>query len=125
MSSQWTLINRRTNKTVIARASVCAGFFSRWRGLQFRQTLEENEALIFLCSRPGYITAAIHTLGMRYSIGIVWLDVSLRVVDLKLAKPWRLAYVPKAPAMYYVEANPAILDRVRIGDQLKLVEVDL
>ena len=80
--------------------------------------------MIFLCARPGRLTAAVHTLGFRFAIGVVWLDAELKVVDKKLALPGRFAHVPKAAAMYYLEANPAILDLTRIGDQLRIDEVN-
>jgi hypothetical protein len=43
----------------------------------------------------------------------------LTVVDAKLAKPWRLAYLPQKPAQYYIEGVPALLERVAVGDQLR------
>ena len=107
----------------MARASVCAGFFSRLVGLQLRRRLGTEEGMIFVCNRPGRLAAAIHTMGLRFAIGVVWLDAELKIVDMKLAKPWKFAHVPKAPAMYYLEANPAILDLVQIGDQLRIDEV--
>lgn len=107
---------------VLARAKVCAGFFSRLRGLQFASELEANEGLIFVRGGSSRLAAAIHTLCLRFDIGVVWLDEDFRVVDKKLAKPWRFAHVPRAAAMYYLEAQPTILDRVAIGDHLRIDE---
>jgi uncharacterized membrane protein (UPF0127 family) len=59
---------------------------------------------------------------MLFSIGVVWLDASGLVVDKRLAKPWRLAYAPQKPAQYFLEAKPAILERVQIGDVLQFDE---
>jgi uncharacterized membrane protein (UPF0127 family) len=59
---------------------------------------------------------------MLFSIGVVWLDDGGRVVDAQLAKPWRPAYAPRAPAKYFIEANPSILQRVKIGDALRFDE---
>jgi uncharacterized membrane protein (UPF0127 family) len=60
---------------------------------------------------------------MLFSIGVVWLDASGKVVDKMLAKPWRPYYAPCQPAQYFVEANPTILKRVEIGDPLRFDEV--
>jgi hypothetical protein len=57
-----------------------------------------------------------------FSIGVVWLDKNSRVVDKQLAKPWRPMYTPKSPAQYYIEANPSVLDRVRVGSKLRFDE---
>jgi hypothetical protein len=32
-------------------------------------------------------------------------------------------YAPRGPAMYYLEANPDVLERVEIGDSLRFDEV--
>ncbi|MEO1441151.1 MAG: hypothetical protein AAFV33_12175, partial [Chloroflexota bacterium] len=58
-----------------------------------------------------------------FSIAVVWLDASGVVVDKKLAKPWRLAYVPQKPAQYFIEANVDLLERVEIGDVIQFNEV--
>ena len=123
MSPQQVVLNKRTGQVILARAEFCAGFFSRLIGLQFRRHLDDTEGIIFVCHSSSRLSAAIHTMGLRFSIGVVWLDTELTVVDMKLAKPWRFAHVPKAPAMYYLEANPSILDMVQIGDQLRIDEV--
>jgi uncharacterized membrane protein (UPF0127 family) len=59
---------------------------------------------------------------MFMEIAVVWLDSSGKVVDKKLAKPWRLAYPPSSAAQYYIEARPALLERVQVGDVLKFDE---
>ena len=40
------------------------------------------------------------------------------VVDTVLAKPWRLSYMPKAPAQYVVETDPSLLELIAEGDHL-------
>jgi hypothetical protein len=40
------------------------------------------------------------------------------VVDKALAKPWRLAYAPRRAAQYVIEAQPALLERVQLGERL-------
>jgi uncharacterized membrane protein (UPF0127 family) len=55
---------------------------------------------------------------MAFSIATIWMDDRFRVVDKVLAKPWRPMYVPARPARYTLEAAPAILDQIEIGDQL-------
>jgi uncharacterized membrane protein (UPF0127 family) len=59
---------------------------------------------------------------MFFSIAVIWLDKSGVVVDKKLAKPWRLSYASQAPAQYYIEARPSLLERVEIGMKLRFDE---
>ena len=123
MSPQRAIVNLRTGQVLLARVSIRAGFLSRLVGLQFQPGLAAQEGMLFVCARPGRLASAVHTLGIRYPIGIVWLDADFKAVDQKVALPWRFAHVPKAAARYYLEANPAILDSIQIGDQLRVDEV--
>lgn len=114
--------NESTGEVVLARAKWCASYWCHFKGLQFAPPLADDEGLIFVYNRESR-SRSIHMLFMRFSIGVVWLDRDGRVVDKKLAKPWRLVYAPRKAAQYYIEAMPSILDRVNIGDVLKFDEV--
>ncbi len=122
MSSRRLIVNERTGQVVLARAHVCASFVSRLIGLSFRGPRVINEGAMFVCRSSGRFAAAIHTLGLRAPIGIVWLSADSTVVDKMLAKSWRFAHVPSTPAMYYLEGDPSILERVDIGDHLRIDE---
>lgn len=123
MSRQWRVLrNSVTNEVILERVGWCASYWCHLKGLQFVRYLPENEGLLFVTSYEGRTHTAIHMFFMFFSIGVVWLDKAGVVVDKKLAKPWRPAYAPDAPAQYYIEANPSILDRVEIGDTLRFDE---
>lgn len=122
MSSRRLIVNERTGKIVLARARVCASFVSRLLGLTFMNQQTVNEGALFICRSPSRLATAIHTFAVSSQIGVVWLDSDRKVVDKKLAKPWRFAHVPSTRAMYYLEAEPTILERVEIGDPISIDE---
>lgn len=122
MSSRRLIVNERSGNVVLARARVRAGFFSRLTGLSLRGPKSIKDGAFFIRRSPGRLTTAVHTLAVRSPIGVVWLSADRIVVDKKLAKSWRFAHVPSAPALYYLEADPTILERVEIGDQMRIVE---
>jgi uncharacterized protein len=117
------LRNADNGKVVLARARWCASFLCHLRGLMFVMHLPKDEGLLFVTKSESKTNTAIHMFFMFFSIGVLWLDKSGRVVDKKLAKPWRPMYAPRGPAMYYLEANPDVLERVEIGDRLRFDEV--
>lgn len=124
MNGRWRVLrNAATGKVVLARARWCSSFLCHLRGLMFVSDLPSDEGLLFVTGSESRANSTIHMLFMRISIGVVWLDQSGRVVDKVQAKPWRLAYGPRQPAQYYIEANTDILDRVKIGDVLRFDEV--
>jgi uncharacterized protein len=114
--------NRTQGKVVLARVKWCRSFLCRLRGLMFRRHLLADEGLLLVESKPGIAATAIHMLFVFFPIAAIWLDDSFRVVDAKLALPFRPFYAPRAPARYILEAEPALLDRVAIGDQLRIAE---
>ncbi len=100
----------------------CATFWCRLRGLMFRRTLRDREALLFVESGEGRVTTSIHMLFVFFPIGVVWLDGQGVVVDKALARPFWPYYAPQKPARYYLEADPAVLDWVAIGERLTIEE---
>ncbi len=122
MTERRILRNAKTGKVVLARVKLCVSFWCHFRGLQLVPRLPDDEGLLFVTGSESRSNTAIHMFFMLFSIGVIWLDARGTVVDKQYAKPWRPMYMPKAPAQYYVEANPSLLERVKIGDQLRFDE---
>jgi uncharacterized protein len=121
--SQWRVLrNASTGDIVLARAKWCQNFWCHFKGLMLRPSLPEDEGLLFVYGRESIMDTAIHMFFCFFPIAAVWLDQDRRVVDAKLAKPWRPWYAPKKRAQYIIEARPGLLDRVKIGDQLTFDE---
>ena len=122
MTERRVLRNAKSGEVVLARVKLCMSFWCHFRGLQLVPRLADDEGLLFITGGESRSNTAIHMFFMLFSIGVVWLDASRRVVDKQLAKPWRPMYMPRSPAQYYLEANPSVLERVKIGDQLRFDE---
>lgn len=122
--SEWRSIkNAQTNEVVLARAKWCASYWCHFKGLQLVRHLPEDEGLLFVTGTESRAGSAIHMFFMFLNIAVVWLNKDGVVVDKVFAKPWRPVYSPQSPAMYYIEANPSLLERVEIGDKLSFDEV--
>lgn len=121
--SQWRVLRKTdSGEVVLARVRLCESFWCHFRGLQLVPRLPDDEGLLFITDREGRAHTAIHMFFMLFSIGVIWMDREGRVVDKAFAKPWRPMYAPSQPAQYYLEANPALLDRVEIGDRMTFDE---
>lgn len=108
---------------VVVRARWCQSFACRARGLMFRRQLDPDDGLLLVEPGESRTGTSIHMFFVFMSLGVAWLDTELRVVDLTVARPWRL-YWPKAPARYVLEGNPSMIESLAIGDQLKAVELE-
>lgn len=117
------LKNIDTGEVILVRAKWCASFFCHLKGLMFTPHLPADQGLLFVTGSESKVNSTIHMLFMLFSIAVVWMDKDGRVVDKQLAKPWRLAYVPRQAAQYYLEANVDVLERVQIGDRLSFDQV--
>jgi uncharacterized protein len=116
------LKDAKTGRIILQKARWCASFWCHFKGLQFVRNLPDDEGLLFVRNGESISNTIIHMFFMFFDIGVVWLDKNGVVVDKKYAKVWRPAYAPRAKAQYYIEANPSILDKVNIGDQLTFNE---
>jgi len=124
MAAQWRMLrNVKTGEVLLPRTRLCIGFFCHFKGLQLVRRLPANQGLLFVTNHEGRAHTTIHMFFMFINIAVIWLDAKGNVVDKKLAKPWRPAYAPAAPAQYFLEANVEIYDRVQVGDVLAFDEV--
>jgi len=112
--------NLTSGQIIATEVKWCDTFLSKSRGLMFRRAIHEDEALVFAESRESIGLTSIHMFFVFFPIAIVWLNAERKVVDKKLAHPFRPYYAPQRPAQYYVEGHPNILNKVQIGDHLEL-----
>jgi len=124
MSRYRIVRNSKTGAVVLGQARWCASFWCHFKGLMLVPRLPADHGLLFVTRSEGRSHTAIHMFFMRFQIAVVWIDASGKVVDKTLAKPWRPMYAPRAPAQYYIEANPDLLERVQIGDRLRFDEAE-
>ncbi|MBN1681352.1 MAG: DUF192 domain-containing protein [Anaerolineae bacterium] len=117
--ADWRVIRHaESGRVVLPRARWCDSFWCHFRGLMLRRHLPDDEGLLFVYGRESIAETSIHMFFVFFSIAAVWLDGDGRVVDAKLARPWRPYYGPSQPARYLVEARPALLEHVTVGDRL-------
>ena len=120
--SRWgSIINLSRSGEHIVRARWCQSFFCKLRGLTFRRRLGEDEGLLLVERSENRANTSIHMLMVFFPITAAWLNKDLQVVDLKLARPWRL-YFPAAPAQYVLEGSVEMMKRISVGDQLGWVD---
>lgn len=90
----------------------------------FEPINEPGQGLFFIEKDASRISTAIHTLFMNFDITTIWLDPSLKVIDLTIAKKWRLGYFPKVPAKYIIETHTSHIFEYKNGDQIEIRKSD-
>ena len=104
-------------------APYCVSFMCRLRGLTFRRSLALDKGLLLVQGKDSRIDSSIHMLFVWMDLAVIWINDGGEVVDTCLAKSWRPAYFPKAPARYILEINAERLSDFQVGDIIKFQEV--
>lgn len=92
--------------------------------MAFRKDLPEDWGLLLVQPRDSRLDSAIHMLGMRFDLGIVWFNSAGEVVDVRGARRWRSFLMPRRPARYVLEMHEKRLDEFQIGDKIRFEEVE-
>lgn len=114
-------LSRSKVKPVLVR--YCASFLCRLRGLTFRRSITPYEGLLLVQKRESRVDSAITMLGVLTDLAIVWINSDKEVVEVRLARRWRLAYIPRRPARYVLEMALERVNDFQVGDKVKLEEV--
>ncbi len=104
------------------QATYCSSFWSRLKGLMFRKHLGEQEGILLDEGSESRINTAIHMLFMNFDITAVWINQQNTIVDVQLARKWRLYYGPAAPARYVLETHPGRMADFHPGDSVSFVD---
>ena len=108
-------MNDRTRSAVALEVDVAATRATRRRGLLGRESLGATEGLLLTPCK------AVHTVGMRFPIDLIFIDRDGRAVRIVPAlAPWRIAMSARAKAVIELAAGTAAAADIRIGDMLYL-----
>lgn len=69
---------------MIKRIKIAENFWSKFKGLMFRDELALDEAILLLnCSR-------VHTCFMKFDICVIYLDEDFNMIEYEILKPWNV-----------------------------------
>lgn len=117
------IVNQSRLQKITLQASVCETFFSRFRGLMFRKSLQLSEAILLDEHKDSRVTTSIHMFFMRFDIAAVWINNEMTVVDCQIAKKWQPYYASQKPARFILEAHPDQLINFHIGDKIEFIQI--
>ncbi len=119
MSQEILITNLSRPQAQTIQATYCDSFLGRLRGLMFRRSLPARTGVLLVQSRESRMDASIHMFFMWMDLAVVWIDSTLRVVDVRLARRWMPAYLPQRPARYVLELPVDCQADFAVGDLLE------
>jgi uncharacterized membrane protein (UPF0127 family) len=93
------------------------------RGLTFRRSLDIHEGLLLVQKRESIIDSSIHMFAVSMDLAVIWINTTMDVVDVRLARSWRPVYAPHQPARYVLEISSSRLAEFQTGDQIEFSEL--
>ena len=85
--------------------------------------MPSGQGLLLVQGRDSRLDTSIHMLFVWMDLAVVWINSAGEVVDVRLARSWRPAYLPGRPARYVLELAAVHLNDFEIGDQLSFETV--
>jgi uncharacterized protein len=108
-------MNDRTRAAVALDVDIAATRAARRRGLLGRDSLAPTEGLMLAPCK------AVHTVGMRFPIDVVFIDGDGKAVRVvRELAPWRIAMSARARAVIELAAGTAKASDIQVGDMLYL-----
>lgn len=110
------IILYKNNKIITENAEIANSFFSRFRGLMFRKSIDDDYAL--------YITPCnqIHMLNMRFAIDVVYLTENGKVIKTDInVQPGKICKTVKnAKGVIEMKSFSAAKLGICVGDTIKI-----
>ena len=117
------IVNNERPFRSLLHAGMCTSYWCHLRGLSFRRAIPYEWGLILGYKTENRIDPGIHMLGMRFDLGIVWINADGKVVDLRYARKWLSVLFPKKAAKYALEILPQRLEEFQVGDQISFEDI--
>ncbi len=115
------VLHVESGRILIPQAKWCDSFATKLRGFTFRRKLGPQDGLVLVEARDNRMNTAIHMLFVFFALGVIWVNDAGEVVGTVVAQPWRLSYMPPAPARYVIEGPPDMVSQVKIGDHIQFL----
>ncbi len=115
------VILNEKNRVLFKNAAMTTHFFDRLIGLAGKSKIEEDQAL---CIKP---CKSIHMLFMRFSIDVVFLDASGKVIGrIENLKPWRVSgYVKNSKTVIEMPCHSIKKKNIKLNDKIIILTTHL
>lgn len=95
----------------------------RIKGLSGLESIEDNQAMLFIFSREGIYSFWMKD--MNFPIDIIWINKDFKIVSIKenaTPESYPEVFYPEAKALYVIETNVGIVAKegIKIGEAIEI-----
>lgn len=112
-------IVKKDDLVLIRNVDVADGFWERFRGLMFAQSIPDNYGLLIKpCNH-------IHMMNMKFPLDIIYLSEDNTIVQIdENMRPWKIGKtVKKAKSVVEVNAGTCACIGINVGDRLNVENI--
>jgi len=110
---------------IILNSMICkTSAFSIAVGLMFasKKRIKDGLCLVVPSRKDERILASVTNLFVFSSLGVLFVNLNKNVVDKATLYPFQLIYTPKRPCKYIIECEKSMLNKIMVGDEIKIVD---
>ncbi|KZX16144.1 hypothetical protein MBCUT_10100 [Methanobrevibacter cuticularis] len=112
------ILIKKGNKCNLGPIKVANSYFSRLKGLMFKNDIDY--ILLLTTQKNRYwLKSSIHTFFMKFTIDVLFLDENKRILEIATIPPWKI-YSPKNSSKYILEMKEGYASEynLNVGDKL-------
>ncbi|WP_455645755.1 DUF192 domain-containing protein [Methanosphaera sp.] len=115
------LIKTKNDKQSIIKVDYANTFMKRFKGLMFK---DEITPLLFKQDNENKFLATIHTLFMKKTIAIIYVNTHDEIQEIITLKPWKIYTPQKSGIKYIIEVSENTIkeNNIEITNKIKVLK---
>lgn len=105
----------------ISNLKIADSYLSKLKGLMLKKDIDY--VLLMVINKSNFsLFSAVHTLFMKFTIDVLFLDESKKIFEIATLSPWKY-YKPKKSAIFILEGRSGFIEKhdIAIGDSFDFI----
>ena len=116
------IINNKNNEQIIIKIDYASSYVKRLKGLMFQENITP---LLFKQKNSNKYLSAIHTMFMKKTIDILYINTEDKIEEMITLQPWNIHIPNKSNTKYIIELpeNTIKKNNITLNNKIKVVKI--
>lgn len=116
------IINNKNNEQIIIKTNYASSYVKRMKGLMFQENITP---LLFKQKNSNKYLSAIHTMFMKKTIDILYINTEDKIEEMITLQPWKIHIPNKSNTKYIIELpeNTIKKNNITLNNKIKVVKI--